>query len=178
MESALSMTPSSNAAETIHLPERSFDEALEASRVMPHPERGVTLRNGASARIRAIRPDDETRLMALCRRLSPRTVYQRFFSVRRLLPEEAHAFANVDHCRSARSSGDGRSFSRVKEVNAHDWAIPRRLCRRADLSLRPGADRQGANQDIRRRVRSPAVPSRRGSRARHDIRGVAASGWH
>src|SRR2546428_7679631 len=35
--------------------------------------------------------------MALCRRLSSRTVYQRFFSVRRLLPEEAHAFANVDY---------------------------------------------------------------------------------
>src|SRR5207245_8346968 len=40
---------------------------------------------------------DEPRLMALCRRLSPRTEYQRFFSVRRLLPEEAHAFANVDY---------------------------------------------------------------------------------
>jgi len=51
----------------------------------------------ASVRVRAIRPDDEPRLMALCRRLSPRTVYQRFFSVRRLLPEEAHAFANVDY---------------------------------------------------------------------------------
>ena len=37
--------------------------------------------------------------MALCRRLSPQTVYQRFFSVRRLLPEEAHAFANVDYHR-------------------------------------------------------------------------------
>jgi len=35
--------------------------------------------------------------MALCRRLSPRTVYERFFSFRRLLPEEAHAFANVDY---------------------------------------------------------------------------------
>jgi GNAT superfamily N-acetyltransferase len=35
--------------------------------------------------------------MALCRRLTQRTVYQRFFSVRRLLPEEAHAFANVDY---------------------------------------------------------------------------------
>jgi acetyltransferase len=37
--------------------------------------------------------------MALCRRLSPRTVYDRFFSFRRLLPEEAHAFANVDYRR-------------------------------------------------------------------------------
>ena len=55
-------------AEAIHLPERSFEEALAAAMAMPHPERGVTLRNGASARIRAIRPDDEPRLMALCRR--------------------------------------------------------------------------------------------------------------
>jgi GNAT superfamily N-acetyltransferase len=57
----------------------------------------VTLRNGASVRLRAIRPDAEPRLMALCHRLSPRTVYERFFSFRRLLPEEAHAFANVDY---------------------------------------------------------------------------------
>jgi RimJ/RimL family protein N-acetyltransferase len=59
----------------------------------------VTLRNGASVRVRAIRPDDEPRLMALCRRLSPQAVYQRFFSFRRLLPEEAHVFANVDYHR-------------------------------------------------------------------------------
>src|SRR5947199_3583782 len=62
-------------------------------------ERSVTRRNGASVRVRAIRPGDESRLMALCRGLSPRTIYQRFFSFRRLLPEEAHAFANVDYQR-------------------------------------------------------------------------------
>src|SRR5688500_13202718 len=66
-------------------------------RYLADPEQGVTLRNGVSVRVRAIRPDDEPRLMALCPPLSPRTVYQRFFSVRRLLPEEAHAFANVDY---------------------------------------------------------------------------------
>src|SRR2546422_1461027 len=71
--------------------------AVEIPRYLADPEQGVTLHNGASVRVRAIRPDDEPRLMALCRRLSPRTVYQRFFSVRRLLPEEAHAFANVDY---------------------------------------------------------------------------------
>ena len=71
--------------------------AVEIPRDLADSEQGVTLRNGASVRVRAIRPDDEPRLMALCRRLSPRTVYQRFFSVRRLLPEEAHAFANVDY---------------------------------------------------------------------------------
>src|SRR5438552_16635601 len=71
--------------------------AVEIPRDLADPEQGVTLRNGASVRVRAIRPDDEPRLMALCRRLSPRTVYERFFSFRRLLPEEAHALANVDY---------------------------------------------------------------------------------
>src|SRR2546430_16765181 len=70
--------------------------AVEIPRDLADGEQGVTLRNGASVRVRAIRPDDEPRLMALCRRLSPRTVYERFFSFRRLLPEEAHALANVD----------------------------------------------------------------------------------
>ena len=72
--------------------------AVGVSRYPSAPEQNVILRSGDSVRVRAIRPDDEPRLMALCRRLSPRTVYQRFFSFRRrLLPEEAHAFANVDY---------------------------------------------------------------------------------
>src|SRR5213594_2035957 len=82
--------------------------AVEIPRYLADPERGVTLRNGASVRVRAIRPDDEPRLMALCRRLSPRTVYERFFSFRRLLPEEAHALANVD---------DRRRMAVVAEVD-------------------------------------------------------------
>jgi len=79
--------------------EASEGLVTEIPRYLADPERGVILRNGASVRVRAIRPDDEPRLMALCRRLSPRTLYQRFFSFRRLLPEEAHAFANVDYDR-------------------------------------------------------------------------------
>ena len=61
------------------------------------PDLDVTLWNGVATRVRAIRPDDEDRLMALHRRLSLRSVYQRFFTVRRPLPEEMHAVANVDH---------------------------------------------------------------------------------
>jgi RimJ/RimL family protein N-acetyltransferase len=57
----------------------------------------ILLRNGATVRLRPIRPDDGSRLMALCQRLSARTVYRRFLSPRRLLLEEAHAFANVDY---------------------------------------------------------------------------------
>ena len=82
--------------------------AVEIPRDLADPERGATLRNGASVRVRAIRPDDEPRLMALCRRMSPRTVYERFFSFRRLLPEEAHALANVD---------DRRRMAVVAEVD-------------------------------------------------------------
>jgi RimJ/RimL family protein N-acetyltransferase len=60
-------------------------------------EQVVVLRNGASVRLRPIRPDDAPRLMALCHRLSLRTVYERFFSPRRLRPEEADTLANVDY---------------------------------------------------------------------------------
>jgi hypothetical protein len=71
--------------------------AMAIPRYLADPEQRVILRNGVFVRVRTIRADDQPRLMALCRRLSPRTVYQRFLSVRRLLPEEAHAFANVDY---------------------------------------------------------------------------------
>ena len=57
----------------------------------------VVLRNGASVHLRPIRPDDAPRLMALCHRLSLRTLFQRFFSPRRLRAEDAHALANVDY---------------------------------------------------------------------------------
>ena len=57
----------------------------------------VRLRNGASVHLRPIRPDDAPRLMALCQRLSLRTLFQRFFSPRRLRAEDAHALANVDY---------------------------------------------------------------------------------
>ena len=57
----------------------------------------IVLRNGAAVRLRPIRPDDAPRLLALCDRLSPRTVYQRFFTVRRLRPAEVEVLANVDY---------------------------------------------------------------------------------
>ncbi len=63
----------------------------------PHAgDRLVTLRDGTRVRLRSIRPDDAPRLIALSRRLSPRTLYQRFFSVRTLRPEDAAALAAVD----------------------------------------------------------------------------------
>jgi RimJ/RimL family protein N-acetyltransferase len=63
-------------------------------------ERAITLKDGASARIRPIRPDDEPRLVDLYERLSQLTAYQRFFTVLRQLPSDWYRFfANVDYVR-------------------------------------------------------------------------------
>jgi len=67
----------------------------------PYPtelEREITLRDGARLRLRAIRPEDQDRLVALYDRLSQHTAYQRFFAVmKRLPPDWAHLLANVDY---------------------------------------------------------------------------------
>jgi pimeloyl-ACP methyl ester carboxylesterase/RimJ/RimL family protein N-acetyltransferase len=60
--------------------------------------RTVTLLDGTAVRLRPIRPDDEPRLVALFGRLSPRTVYQRFFRAYDRLPDEWYRrFVNVDY---------------------------------------------------------------------------------
>jgi GNAT superfamily N-acetyltransferase len=48
--------------------------------------------------VRAVRPDDATRLVRLTERLSAETIYQRFFSPLHALPPVLlHRFVNVDH---------------------------------------------------------------------------------
>ncbi len=63
-------------------------------------EREVTLKDGTRVRIRPVLPEDESRLVTLYGRLSPHAAYQRFFTVmKRLPPDWAHSFANVDYRR-------------------------------------------------------------------------------
>ena len=60
--------------------------------------RPLELHDGAALRMRPIRPDDEPRLVELFHRLSPRTVYQRFFRAYDRLPDHwYHRFAHVDY---------------------------------------------------------------------------------
>jgi RimJ/RimL family protein N-acetyltransferase len=47
----------------------------------------ITLRSGAQAIVRAIRPDDRERLQAAFRALDPETVYMRYFSFKQELSE-------------------------------------------------------------------------------------------
>ena len=62
--------------------------------------RQVELRDGTRVRLRAIRSDDEPRLVQLYEALSHDSCYQRFFTVmRRLPPDWARYLANVDHVR-------------------------------------------------------------------------------
>ena len=61
-------------------------------------DRQVVLKDGAHVWLRAIRPDDEPRLVDLYGRLSQHTAYQRFFTgMNRLPPDWALFFANVDY---------------------------------------------------------------------------------
>lgn len=58
----------------------------------------VVLADGTTAHVRPIRPDDAERLSDLHARLSPETIYMRFFSAHpRLSDAELHRFTNVDH---------------------------------------------------------------------------------
>ena len=61
-------------------------------------ERELLLRDGTRLRLRPVRPEDQDRLVAFYERLSQYTAYQRFFAVmRRLPPDWARLFANVDY---------------------------------------------------------------------------------
>ena len=82
---------------------------MDAPRAEPSPppagypaelERAIALPDGASLRLRPIRPDDAPRLVELYDRLSQHTAYQRFFTVmKRLPPDWARFLAAVDYHR-------------------------------------------------------------------------------
>lgn len=56
------------------------------------------LRDGASLRIRTIRPDDKTRLAEFHQRLSPESIYYRFFEYKRALTErDLHYLTEIDY---------------------------------------------------------------------------------
>jgi acetyltransferase len=61
-------------------------------------ERLMELKDGTRVHVRPIRPDDEPRLHEAFSRMSERTVYFRFFSPLKRLPEAlAHRLARVDY---------------------------------------------------------------------------------
>jgi len=102
-----------------------------------HPRHYATeelLRDGGSIGIRAIRPDDKERLLALFEGLSSRSVYFRFFQAkRRLTDEELQYFTELDFVRNVAlvatlRDDDGESIvgvGRYIGLDEHGRPVPR-----------------------------------------------------
>src|SRR6185369_8831305 len=60
-------------------------------------ESDVVLKSGATLRLRPIRPEDAPALLAFFQRLSPDSLYMRFFAVPRLDVKKAEAVCQVDY---------------------------------------------------------------------------------
>ncbi|HEY8458418.1 MAG TPA: GNAT family N-acetyltransferase [Actinopolymorphaceae bacterium] len=73
--------------------------AQQPSRYPAAWEADVVLRDGRTARLRPIRPDDADRLVAFYGRVSEESKYLRFFApYPTLSPQDVARFTNVDHC--------------------------------------------------------------------------------
>src|SRR5437868_7793903 len=80
-----------------HWGQRSTLGAVEAH-YPAHWEADVVLTDGGTAHVRPIRPADAERLRSFYARLSPETIYFRFFSPHpRLSEREVERFTNVDY---------------------------------------------------------------------------------
>ncbi len=80
-------------------------------------ESDILLRDGSTLRLRPIKPEDDRGLMELHRRLSPQSVYFRFFApVPQLTPERARELTSVDY---------DNSFALVGELAGRVVAVAR-----------------------------------------------------
>ncbi len=88
-----------------------------------HEERDVVLRSGSTLRLRPIRPSDAPALLAFYKRLSPDSLYFRFFSVPRIDAERAEGFCRVDY--DSLFALVGEAAGRIVAV-AHYFRDPKR----------------------------------------------------
>src|SRR5687768_12183479 len=99
-------------------------------------ELDALLRDGTPVHVRPIRPDDEEALVAFHGRLSPHTIYRRFFSPRPVLPpKDVHRFTNVDyHDRMALVAEIGGEMAGVARYDRQP--------------ARPGHESEGAEAEV------------------------------
>ncbi len=86
-------------------------------------ERDVVLRSGSTLRLRPIRPQDAPALLAFYQRLSPDSLYFRFFSLPKIDAERAAGFCRVDYDQQFALVGE--TAGRIVAV-AHYFRLPRR----------------------------------------------------
>ena len=86
-------------------------------------ERDVVLRSGSTLRLRPIRIEDAPALLAFYQRLSPDSLYFRFFSLPKIDAERAAGFCRVDYDRHFALVGE--TAGRIVAV-AHYFRLPQR----------------------------------------------------
>ena len=98
--------------------------AAPAPAIYPaHEESDVVLKSGATLRLRPIRPEDAAKLLVFFQRLSPDSLYFRFFSVPRLDVKKADAACQVDYENTFGLVGE--TSGRIVAV-AHFYRDPKR----------------------------------------------------
>ena len=89
------------STETLRFSNSTIVRNLEPRETNQYPwalVRSIELDDGSALRLRPIHPDDEPGLVEFFHRLSPRTMYQRFFRAYDRLPDHWYRhFANVDY---------------------------------------------------------------------------------
>ena len=93
-----------------------------ASSYPAHEERDVVLKSGSTLRLRPIRPTDVQELLAFYKRLSPDSLYFRFFSVTSVDAQRADSFCHVDY--DSLFALVGEAAGRIAAV-AHYFRDPR-----------------------------------------------------
>ena len=84
----------------------------------------AVLRDGGSIAIRALRPDDRERLVAHFGRLSPESVYFRFFRAKKhLTPDELAGFLDLDFTRKGALVATLREDGGERLVGVARWAV-------------------------------------------------------
>src|SRR5215471_4249062 len=86
-----------------------------------HEESDVVLKSGSTLRLRPIRPEDAPELLAFYKRLSPDSLYFRFFSIPRLDIKKADSVCDVDYENTFGLVGE--SAGRIVAV-AHFYRFP------------------------------------------------------
>ena len=99
----------------------------------------LTLSDGAVLTVRPIEGDDVDRLRRMFYRLSPTTVYRRYFSpIPKPSTKMLHWLANVDHdCREALVALDGDEIVAVARYDGKPG------CSAAEIAVTPTAGRRG-----------------------------------
>jgi len=121
-------------------------------------ERDVVLRSGSTLRLRPIRPHDAPALLAFYQRLSPDSLYFRFFSLPKIDAERAAGFCRVDYDRQFALVGE--TAGRIVAV-AHYFRLPRQPDR-AEVAFTVGDALQGQGVGTRLLERLAEIARARG----------------